>query len=753
MIQARLPFFIGLLVVLFTSTQFGYSANLVTNGDLETWTNATTPTSWDKAENITQESTTIHGDTYSAKQQAGTKDLQQNVSGLSAGTEYTISYWYLDNDANAKSRLWAYWLNGTSTVSDNSTELRPSTYSSDNASWQEYTVTITAPATVNGLRFEVRSYNDNAGSGFIYFDDFSVNASADGDPPTFTSTYPKGQSTTASGFDVAVSLDEIGSAYFVVIADGATAPSSAQVKAGTDASDGAIASTSKGTLSILAASTEYTGSTSSLSASTDYDVYVVAQDDEGSPNIQASPTKIDVSTTVAASAPTASTSAASTIDYESATLNGSVTANNASTTVTFEYGLTTGYGSTATASESPVTGSSGTSVSASISSLSASTVYHFRVKAVNSEGTVYGSDATLTTSAAPVSPTSGIVYISEVSDASSYTAEFMELYNKGSSSIDLSSSKIIRYPGAGGSAEDIFDFNADGTGSTIIPVGGFLIIARGASEATFESVWGALPEGVNYNEGHTNMYFGIGRQWAIKNGGTADTDDGTLIDETGEAVASSGNRSYQEPVGTWTSESYSGNSTPGALDTDQSLPVELSVWKAISSRGLVKLFWTTDSEIENQGFIIERSGGHQDKTWNEIASFTKNQELLGQGSTTAQNDYYFIDKQVKVGKSYSYRLADVDYQGVMTRHDEIKVTVKDAGIDLKPSDVKLHKAFPNPFNPDVNLSFTLENEVAELSLEIYDITGALVQTLSSGYHKMGAHSFGWNGYDSNNNAV
>jgi len=186
---------------------------------------------------------------------------------------------------------------------------------------------------------------------------------------------------------------------------------------------------------------------------------------------------------------------------------------------------------------------------------------------------------------------------------------------------------------------------------------------------------------------------------------------------------------------------------------DGSLPVELSVWKAISSRGLVKLFWTTDSEIENQGFIIERSGGHQDKTWNEIASFTKNQELLGQGSTTAQNDYYFIDKQVKVGKSYSYRLADVDYQGVMTRHDEIKVTVKDAGIDLKPSDVKLHKAFPNPFNPDVNLSFTLENEVAELSLEIYDITGALVQTLSSGYHKMGAHSFGWNGYDSNNNAV
>ncbi|MBT3629990.1 MAG: T9SS type A sorting domain-containing protein [Candidatus Marinimicrobia bacterium] len=220
-----------------------------------------------------------------------------------------------------------------------------------------------------------------------------------------------------------------------------------------------------------------------------------------------------------------------------------------------------------------------------------------------------------------------------------------------------------------------------------------------------------------------------------------------------EAYFSDGTNFNNDNSNLWTAST---SHTEGAVNTsqnDSSLPVELSVWKATSSQGLVKLFWTTDSEIENQGFIIERSGGHLDKTWNEIASFTTNQKLLGQGSTTEQNDYSFIDKQVKVGKSYSYRLADVDYQGVMTRHEEIKVTVKDAGTDLKPSDVKLHKAFPNPFNPDVNLSFTLENEVVELSLEIYDITGALVQTLSSGYHETGAHSFGWNGYDSHDNAV
>ena len=90
---------------------------------------------------------------------------------------------------------------------------------------------------------------------------------------------------------------------------------------------------------------------------------------------------------------------------------------------------------------------------------------------------------------------------------------------------------------------------------------------------------------------------------------------------------------------------------------------------------------------------------------------------------------------------------------MITGHAEIDVTVKDAGADLKPSDVKLNKAFPNPFNPEVNLSFTLENPAENLSLAIYDIQGILINTLSSGYHKTGAHEYRWNGNDGFGNAV
>ena len=96
-------------------------------------------------------------------------------------------------------------------------------------------------------------------------------------------------------------------------------------------------------------------------------------------------------------APTATTVAASNFLTSSATLNGTINANLLSTTVTFEYGLTTSYGSTATATQSPVTGSTVTNVSANVTGLTPGAVYHFRVKGVNAVGTTNGSDLTFTT--------------------------------------------------------------------------------------------------------------------------------------------------------------------------------------------------------------------------------------------------------------------------------------------------------------------------------------------------------------------
>jgi hypothetical protein len=95
-------------------------------------------------------------------------------------------------------------------------------------------------------------------------------------------------------------------------------------------------------------------------------------------------------------APAAVTSAASAVGSSTATLNGTVNANGISTTVSFDYGTTTSYGNSVSAST--LTGSTSTSVSAGLSGLSALTTYHCRVVATNSYGTTYGSDVTFTTS-------------------------------------------------------------------------------------------------------------------------------------------------------------------------------------------------------------------------------------------------------------------------------------------------------------------------------------------------------------------
>ena len=106
-------------------------------------------------------------------------------------------------------------------------------------------------------------------------------------------------------------------------------------------------------------------------------------------------------TTTAAGAPTASTLTATGIGPTYGTVNGNVNAMCANTTVTFEYGLTNTYGYSVNATPYTVTGGLATPVSAPITGLVINTTYHYRVKAVSSNGTTYGSDLTFTTGGMP----------------------------------------------------------------------------------------------------------------------------------------------------------------------------------------------------------------------------------------------------------------------------------------------------------------------------------------------------------------
>jgi len=90
--------------------------------------------------------------------------------------------------------------------------------------------------------------------------------------------------------------------------------------------------------------------------------------------------------------PVVSTSEITNVTLTGATLNGTINPKGLSTVVTFQYGNTKSYGSAIAARQNPVTGDSTITVCADITGLIPDTTYHFRVKAENPIGIIYGSD-------------------------------------------------------------------------------------------------------------------------------------------------------------------------------------------------------------------------------------------------------------------------------------------------------------------------------------------------------------------------
>jgi len=66
----------------------------------------------------------------------------------------------------------------------------------------------------------------------------------------------------------------------------------------------------------------------------------------------------------------------------------------------------------------------------------------------------------------------------------------------------------------------------------------------------------------------------------------------------------------------------------------------------------------------------------------------------------------------------------------------------DASEDLLSRDFELYNNYPNPFNSSTTIQFYLDKG-QPLNLEIYDITGKLVESITSGYRNPGVHQIKW----------
>jgi hypothetical protein len=115
-----------------------------------------------------------------------------------------------------------------------------------------------------------------------------------GTSPEFDET-PSTSSVAQTKFTLNADINEEGIIYYVVVADGALAPSSSEVKAGTG--NGGTGELASGNATVDSGDYIYEFSVSGLTGGTNYDVYLVAEDNEAIPNLQAIPEKLDVTTT------------------------------------------------------------------------------------------------------------------------------------------------------------------------------------------------------------------------------------------------------------------------------------------------------------------------------------------------------------------------------------------------------------------------------------------------------------------------
>jgi len=210
-------------------------------------------------------------------------------------------------------------------------------------------------------------------------------------PVSWTSGWPKAEVPTPTGFTAKVNLNVAGTVYYVVVPSGTSAPTSADVKAGT--ATGKIVS---GSIPCALEATEYLSAVVGLAASTLYNVYYVAEDVLGN-NLQASPILKSITTTDAATAPTISTPTATSITNNSAVLGANITSDGGATIIERGTVWSTSTGVGIGDNILDETGRTAGIFSHNRTALPAKTQIFYKAYAINSVNTVLSSEASFYT--------------------------------------------------------------------------------------------------------------------------------------------------------------------------------------------------------------------------------------------------------------------------------------------------------------------------------------------------------------------
>lgn len=178
---------------------------------------------------------------------------------------------------------------------------------------------------------------------------------------------------------------------------------------------------------------------------------------------------------------------------------------------------------------------------------------------------------------------------------------------------------------------------------------------------------------------------------------------------------------------------------------DETLPVVLSGFNAsLTSNNGVRLQWTTQSESGLNGYYVWRANS------NNLSQAAMISLLISPTNTSNVATYTYSDSEVAPGSEYWYWLESVEYSGITSFYGPVQIKLESGGSVTPniPLTTALLAPYPNPFNPSVNISFSMAKD-AKAQVNIYNQRGQLVRNLFSGNSKAGRQNLVWNGIDNN----
>ncbi|MBH50063.1 MAG: hypothetical protein CMG69_04840 [Candidatus Marinimicrobia bacterium] len=127
-----------------------------------------------------------------------------------------------------------------------------------------------------------------------------------------------------------------------------------------------------------------------------------------------------------------------------------------------------------------------------------------------------------------------------------------------------------------------------------------------------------------------------------------------------------------------------------------------------------------------------------------IIEIMSNQELLVEYQLNSDEEWILTDINSEDFVTLTSEVLRGEFQFKLTSEFSLKKKSM-----VVPESYTLYPAFPNPFNPETNLRFTVPSDNSSVSLNIVNVRGQQVRTLVSSAVSSGEHVLSWDGTDSN----